>query len=86
VREGVGARILEEFGVDAGGVRDRMGPPGPGWTGYAPRWRQRRRRFRGLAVAREEALEEGNYDLARKLLELDIEDRQKRDESKPDDV
>jgi quinol monooxygenase YgiN len=37
----------------------------------------RRRRFRALAAAREEALEEGNYDLARKLLELDIEQREK---------
>jgi ATP-dependent Clp protease ATP-binding subunit ClpC len=85
-REGVAARILDECGVDADQIRDRIGPPGPRWTSYAhgPRW-PRRRRFRGLAIAREEALEEGNYDLARKLLELEIEDRQKRDEPKPDD-
>jgi uncharacterized protein HemY len=42
-----------------------------------PQWRRRRRRFRALAAARDEALEEGNYDLARKLLELEIEEREK---------
>jgi ATP-dependent Clp protease ATP-binding subunit ClpC len=90
---GVGARVLSDLGVDAETVRREVvttmgGPPGPGWTGYAPGPRRRwpRRRFRGLAIAREEALEEGNYDLARKLLELDIEEREKRDERKPDDV
>jgi ATP-dependent Clp protease ATP-binding subunit ClpC len=92
---GVAARILSDMGVDAEAIRREVvtvlggpDPPGPGWTGYAPgpgrRWP--RRRLRGLAIAREEALEEGNYDLARKLLELDIEDRQKRDEPKADDV
>jgi ATP-dependent Clp protease ATP-binding subunit ClpC len=90
--EAVGSKILSDIGHEPEDVRSAViatisGPPGPGWTGYAPgprRWG--RRRFRGLAIAREEALEEGNYDLARKLLELDIEDRQKRDEPKPDDV
>jgi ATP-dependent Clp protease ATP-binding subunit ClpC len=91
--EGVAARVLSEMGLDAETIRREVltvagGPPGPGWTGYAPgpgrRWP--RRRLRGLAIAREEALEEGNYDLARKLLELDIEERQKRNEPKPDDV
>jgi hypothetical protein len=31
-----------------------------------------------LSAARDEALENGNYDLARKLLELEIEEREKR--------
>ncbi len=91
--EAVGSRILCDLGHQPDDVRNAVlgtisGPPGPGWTGYAPGPRRRwpRRRFRGLAIAREEALDEGNYDLARKLLELDIEDRQKRDEPKPDDV
>ena len=92
--DGLAMRILADLGHDADEVREAVvrilgggGPPGPGWTGYAPGPRRRwpRRRLRGLAIAREEALDEGNYDLARKLLELDIEDRQKRDEQKPDD-
>jgi ATP-dependent Clp protease ATP-binding subunit ClpC len=90
---GVGARVLSEMGVEGEAIRREVvtivgGPPGPGWSGYAPGPRRRwpRRRFRGLAIAREEALDEGNYDLARKLLELDIEDRQKRDEPEQDDV
>ena len=93
--EGLAMKILADLGHSADDVRGAVlttlggsESPGPGWRGYAPgpgrRWP--RRRLRGLAIAREEALEEGNFDLARKLLELDIEERQKRDEPKPDDV
>jgi hypothetical protein len=82
-REGVAARIVEEFGVDADQVRSRIGPPGPRWSSYGPmrgRFRRPRTKWKALSEARDAALEEGDYDLARKLLELEIEARQKGSE------
>jgi ATP-dependent Clp protease ATP-binding subunit ClpA len=78
--ESAGAKILHGFGIDSDTLRSAVGaslPERPRRHG-APPWAKRRRRFRALAWAREEALEEGNYDLARKLLELDIEQRQQQ--------
>jgi ATP-dependent Clp protease ATP-binding subunit ClpC len=85
VDEAAGARILHGFGVDSDTLRSAVGGmlPGRPRRHGPPPWGKRRRRFRALAWAREEALEEGNYDLARKLLELDIEERQRR--SAPDE-
>jgi ATP-dependent Clp protease ATP-binding subunit ClpA len=82
--DGVAARVLRELGADAETIRAAVTRTVPGMS-RPPRqapWRRHqrpRRRFGALAVARDEALEEGNYDLARKLLELEIEERQKRD-------
>ena len=45
--------------------------------------RRLRRPFHMLAVARDEALEAGNYDLARKLLELEIEQRRQASDDPP---
>jgi ATP-dependent Clp protease ATP-binding subunit ClpA len=87
--EGVAARVLREFGADSERIRDavaatvprmvrRPRPPRPApWRRHA----RQPRRFGALAAAREEALEDGNYDLARKLLEIEIEERQKRGRS-----
>ena len=76
VTEGVAAQILLDLGHDAETIRNAVlavpgGPRPDRPRAPLPPWRHRRRRFRALAAAREEALEEGNYDLARKLLELD---------------
>jgi ATP-dependent Clp protease ATP-binding subunit ClpC len=81
--DGVAARILRELGADAETVRTAVLKIAPG-TSRPPRqapWRRHhrpRRRFGALAAARDEALEEGNYELARKLLEIEIEARRKR--------
>jgi ATP-dependent Clp protease ATP-binding subunit ClpC len=77
--DGVAARILLDADIDAEKVRNEVRTLlGPGMRKQPPPWRRRRRQFRALAEARDEALAEGNYDLARKLLELEIEERQKR--------
>jgi ATP-dependent Clp protease ATP-binding subunit ClpC len=78
--ESAGAKILHGFGIDSDALRSAVGASLPGRPRRhgAPPWAKRRRRFRALAWAREEALEEGNYDLARKLLELDIEQREQQ--------
>ena len=79
--DGIAAKVLLEFGADADTVREAVMstvPMGPRPHRPPPPWRRRHRRFRALAAARDEALEDGNYDLARKLLELEIEERQKR--------
>jgi ATP-dependent Clp protease ATP-binding subunit ClpC len=77
VRDGIAARILLEADVDVEKVREEVLRMLRGARHQPPQWRRRRRRFRALAAARDEALEEGNYDLARKLLELEIEEREK---------
>jgi ATP-dependent Clp protease ATP-binding subunit ClpC len=83
--DGVAARILRESGADAERIRCAVVDMVPG-TARRPRpprdvhWRRRSRpprRFGALAAARDEALEQGNYDLARKLLELEIEERER---------
>jgi ATP-dependent Clp protease ATP-binding subunit ClpC len=78
--EGVAARIMGEAGANADAVRCAVAAIVPGM----PRPHRNRpgllrgpRPFRMLASARDEALDAGNYDLARKLLELEIEARQK---------
>ena len=81
--DGVGAQILFDLGPDAETIRSAvlqsLGGLGQGRPhGGPPPWRRRRRRFRALGAARDEALDDENYDLARKLLELEIEERQKR--------
>jgi ATP-dependent Clp protease ATP-binding subunit ClpC len=78
--EGAGSRILHGFGIDSDTLRSAVGAmlPGRPRRHGPPPWGGRRRRFRALAWAREEALEEGNYDLARKLLELDVEQREQQ--------
>jgi ATP-dependent Clp protease ATP-binding subunit ClpA/heme-degrading monooxygenase HmoA len=78
--QGVAAQILRDLGADAETVRNAVIAAVPGRPrGVRPprQWRRRRHRFGALAAAREEALEDGNYDLARKLLELEIEERAK---------
>ena len=78
--EGVGAAIVREAGADAEAVRRAVTALVPGMPGQPrrlPGLRRRREPFRLLAAARDEALEQGNYELARKLLELEIEERQK---------
>ena len=83
--EDVAALILRELGADPDSVRDAVlrivGMPRPGPRRGPPPWRRRRGVFGALSMARDAALEEGNYDLARKLLELEIEERQKRSRS-----
>jgi ATP-dependent Clp protease ATP-binding subunit ClpC len=88
--EGVAARILLDFDADAEKIRNeiirmlsgsgrRQGDfPASGWMAYAPgpRLRARGSTWSKLSEARDAALQEGNYDLARKLLELEIEARQ----------
>jgi ATP-dependent Clp protease ATP-binding subunit ClpC len=88
--DGVAARIVLELGADAETIRDAVIRAVPGMSRpprHAP-WRRPRRarhRFGALSMARDEALEDGNYDLARKLLELEIEERQKhRSEDEPE--
>jgi ATP-dependent Clp protease ATP-binding subunit ClpA len=81
--DGVAARILRELGADAETIRDAVIRTVPGMSRPPRResWRRHRRprrRFGALAMARDEALEDGNYDLARKLLELEIEERRKQ--------
>jgi ATP-dependent Clp protease ATP-binding subunit ClpC len=81
--EGVAARILADAGADADRVRSAVIEAVGGTVSrqqgrMPPPWRRRRRRFGALSAARDEALDDGNYDLARKLLELEIEERQKR--------
>src|SRR5262245_52478086 len=84
--DGIAARVLRDLGADAETIRDAVVKTVPGMAQaskpprHAP-WRRHvrpRRRFGALAMARDEALEEGDYDLARKLLELEIEERQKQ--------
>ena len=79
--EGVAAQIMLAAGVDEPAVRCAVAAIVPG----VPRRHRRRpgllrsaRPFRMLAAARQEALDDGKYDLARKLLELEIEERQKQ--------
>jgi ATP-dependent Clp protease ATP-binding subunit ClpC len=79
--DGIASQIMLGLGADAEMVRDaviRNVPMGSRPQRMPPQWRRRRRKFRALGHARDEALEEGNYDLARKLLELEIEERQKQ--------
>ncbi len=81
--DGVAARILLDLGADDETIRDavvRAVPEMSRQPRHAPwrRPRRPRRRFAALAMARDEALEDGNYDLARKLLELEIEERRKQ--------
>jgi ATP-dependent Clp protease ATP-binding subunit ClpC len=81
--EAVAAVIMRELGADADTVRnaigETLGGPRPGRRrGPPPRWRRRRGVYGALSEARDAALEEGNYDLARKLLELEIEEREKQ--------
>jgi ATP-dependent Clp protease ATP-binding subunit ClpC len=79
--DGVASRVMLGFGADADTVREAViatVPVGSRPQRMPPQWRRRRRKFRALGHARDEALEEANYDLARKLLELEIEERQKQ--------
>jgi ATP-dependent Clp protease ATP-binding subunit ClpC len=86
---GVAARILRDLGADAETIRDAVTRTVPGMS-RPPRkgpWRRHhrpRRRFGALSLARDEALEDGNYELARKLLELEIEERQ--EQARPDEA
>jgi ATP-dependent Clp protease ATP-binding subunit ClpC len=78
--DGIASQVMLGFGADADTVREAViatVPMGSRPQRMPPQWRRRRRKFRALGHARDEALEEGNYDLARKLLELEIEERQK---------
>ncbi len=82
VREngGVASRVMLGLGADADAVREAVAatvPTAPRPQRMPQQWRRRRRKFRALGHARDEALEEGNYDLARKLLELEIEERER---------
>jgi ATP-dependent Clp protease ATP-binding subunit ClpA len=91
---GIAARVLRDLGADAETIRDAVVKTVPGMahaskpSRHAP-WRRHvrpRRRFGALSMARDEALEDGNYELARKLLELEIEEREKqtRSEGEPE--
>jgi ATP-dependent Clp protease ATP-binding subunit ClpA len=89
--EGAAASILRDLEIDADTVRNAVraivGVPGRGRRrGPLPTWRRRRGVYGALSEARDAALEADNYELARKLLELEIEERQKRvqsEESEP---
>ena len=78
--EGVAMRILRDADLDGEAVRQavmdllrpRMGRPRPGRAQLF----LRRPSIRFISQAREAALREGRYDLARKLLELEIEERE----------
>ena len=79
--EGVAARILADFGAGPDVIRnavvEALGGPSARRSGPVPLWRRRRRKYRALGEARDEALEEGDYELARKRLELEIEARER---------
>jgi ATP-dependent Clp protease ATP-binding subunit ClpC len=80
--EGVGAQIVSAAGVDSEAVRCAIEAVVPGIRRSQRRAfmrgpRRQRRPFQMLAAARDEALDAGNYDLARKLLELEIEERER---------
>ena len=81
--EGVAAQIIFASGVTEDAIRCAVaeivpGLPRPHRQRFRRGHRRERRPFQMLAAARDEALEAGNYDLARKLLELEIEERQKQ--------
>jgi len=80
--EGVGAQIVFSRGVDADAIRCAIEAIVPGIRRPHRRpfmrgQRRQRRPFQMLGAAREEALDAGNYDLARKLLELEIGERER---------